>query len=120
MTAALRRDPAGETREYTLTSSPVDAMFRPVTLLVGLEDEADGALRVYLGARYKGIYLRLAADDPAQDDFRRAWDRGGHCWMYPIPDANLLHRAAPGLSAESVETPARQQERGQGEAVEGE
>lgn len=78
--------------EFNLSTSPVDAMFRPVTMVVGVEDDPDGGLRVYLGARYKNIYLLV--DEAAKDSVRRGWGAGGHLWLWPIPPADILHREA--------------------------
>jgi len=79
--------------EYTLLSGPSAVFYpEPVTMLVGLEDEPDGSLRVYLGARYKGIYLRVPAGEESQREFRRAWNSGGHVFMAPVPSADVLHR----------------------------
>lgn len=75
---------------YELNSSPVFALTRSVTLLVGVEDQPDGKVRAYLGARWKRIYLLL--DPEEAEPFRRAWGTGQHVWMAPIPPAELLHR----------------------------
>lgn len=83
---------------YNLSSLPPVGAFigvEPVTLLVGLEDESDGALRVYLGARWKGLYIRVTEPE-AQDQFRRAWGAGRHVWMWPLPDASEIYRAPSG------------------------
>lgn len=80
--------------EYQLsTMPPLGAIFgtEPATLLVGLdEDGPDGALKVYLGARYKRVYI-LVSDEAEKETFRRAWGTGGHVWMTPIPADDLLH-----------------------------
>lgn len=79
-----------EAIDYELNSSPVFAFAGPVTLLVGVEEQPDGRVRAYLGARWKGLYLLL---DPAEaEPFRQAWATGQHVWMRPIPPADLLHR----------------------------
>jgi hypothetical protein len=73
---------------YELSSSPVFAFCREVTLLVGVEEQPDGAVRVYLGHRAKGVYLLV---EPEQaDPFRRAWASGQHVWMAPVPPAERL------------------------------
>lgn len=76
--------------EYELSSSPVFALCRPVTLLVGLEEQSDGKVRAYLGARWRGIYLLL--DDEEAQPFRAAWGSGQHVWMSPVPPPEMLHR----------------------------
>jgi hypothetical protein len=87
----------GEATEvvYTLSSLPPIGSFlgvEPVTLLVGLEDEPDGTLRVYLGHRAKGIYMQVITPQ-AQEHFRRAWGGGfGYVWMWPLPPADALFR----------------------------
>lgn len=79
---------------YELSSSPVFAFLHdPVTIVVGVEEQPDGAWRVYLGHRAKGIYLLLEAAEA--EPFRRAWASGGHVWMAPIPPADLLHSDRP-------------------------
>lgn len=99
-------DAAFESVQYTLSTVPplgslvgVD----PVTLLVGLDENGpDGALKVYLGARYKRVYL-LIAGEAEKEQFRRAWGSGGHVWMWPVPHGDLLHvDPAPGANAPSV------------------
>lgn len=75
---------------YELNSSPVFAFtHHPVTLLVGVEEQPDGKVRAYLGARYEGRYLLLDAEEA--EPFRRAWATGQHVWMAPVPPAELLH-----------------------------
>jgi hypothetical protein len=76
---------------YTLDSSPAFAFGQlSVTLLVGVEEQPDGKWRAYLGARWKGLYLLLDAEEA--EPFRRAWGTGQHVWMAPVPPAELLHR----------------------------
>ncbi len=68
-----------------------------VTLLVGLdEDGPDGALKVYLGARYKRVHL-LVTDEAEKENFRRAWGTGRHVWMWPVPSQDDLYVDALGL-----------------------
>jgi hypothetical protein len=81
--------------EYTLSALPPIGSFigvQPVTLLTGIEDDPSGGLRVYLGARYKGLYM-LVEDAAEKDIFRRAWSSGApHTWMWPLPPAEAIHR----------------------------
>jgi hypothetical protein len=86
---------------YNLSSLPPAGSFfgaEPVTLLVGLGDAPDGALKVYLGARWKGLHL-LVTDPQEQETFRRAWGTGGHVWMWPLPPAEAIHCDAVEVSA---------------------
>ncbi len=84
--------------EYSLSSMPpLTAIFgaSPATLLVGLEDDTDGTLKVYLGARYKRTFVRVT-EPTEQDAFRRAWGSGSaHIWLSPIPPAELLEQDPP-------------------------
>lgn len=71
-----------------LSGSPIDAMFSRAMLVVGCEDDPDedGAVRLYVGARYRNQFLVVAAPDAAEA--RRAWASTfmGHLWA--IPDAD--------------------------------
>jgi hypothetical protein len=85
-------DTAQEQAAYTLSSIP--AFGQDVTMVVGYEPQDDGAVRVYLGARHKGLYL-LVTDPEEQEFFRRGWSsimNGNHCWMWPLPPADAIHR----------------------------
>jgi hypothetical protein len=47
-------------------------------LVVGVEDDAaTGCLRMYVGARYRGIYA-LVEDEDAKDALQRAWHSSRH------------------------------------------
>lgn len=60
------------------------------TLVVGVEDQDDGGLRLYLDARYRGVYV--VVDDPAaQAQARAAWATGGHVTI-PVPPAECIQR----------------------------
>jgi hypothetical protein len=84
---------------YTLSSVP--PLLGPVTLLVGVEEQDDGSVKAYLGARWKGIYLHVHADEA--EDFRRAWGSGApHVWLYPVPPADLLHKDENAASQSST------------------
>lgn len=68
------------------------------TLLVGVEEREDGALKCYLGARWKGIYCIV--DDPEDKaEVRRLWGMGQHV-TFPIPDADELFTDADDEAAE--------------------
>lgn len=68
----------------------VDLMTGRTALVVGVKDDPDGALKVYVGARYRGIYV-LVDDANAQHEIQRAWATGGHV-LVPLPDDSQLHR----------------------------
>jgi hypothetical protein len=60
------------------------------TLLVGVEDQDDGGLRLYLDSRHRGLYV--VVDDPAaQAQARSAWATGGHVTI-PVPHAEYIQR----------------------------
>lgn len=78
---------AANERTYTLSSIPPFA--GDCTLLVGVEEQEDGSVKAYLGARHKGVYLHVHADEA--EGFRRAWrSASGHIWLYPVPPRDLL------------------------------
>lgn len=67
----------------TLTSSPIGALNG--TLMVGCEREPDRTLRLYVEARYRGLFLRLPAGDAA-DEAERLWERASsHLFITPAP-----------------------------------
>lgn len=69
---------------FTITSSPIVALLPDqAALLVGVEREDDGALRLYVGVRYRGIYAVIEPGEDA-DRIEAAWG-GGHLWVTPIP-----------------------------------
>ena len=82
---------------YTLSSVPTFG--EPVTLLVGLEETTQGALKVYLGHRAKGLYL-LVTDAEEQETFRRAWATRQHVWMWPLPPADEIRSDAAEATGE--------------------
>ena len=56
-----------------------------LSLLVGLEDDEDGSLRVYLGRRWTGIHTHVA-DEDAKRELRRVWGQGrGHALVTTPP-----------------------------------
>lgn len=60
------------------------------TLLVGVEDQEDGGLRLYLKHRSLGMYV-VVDDDETKDAVRRAWASGGHITVpTPSPDCVYL------------------------------
>lgn len=46
-------------------------------LIVGLEDDADGSLRVYVDMRSTGIHTHVS-DESAKDQYRRAFGSSRH------------------------------------------
>jgi hypothetical protein len=70
-----------------------DLMTGRTAMVTGLEDEPDGALKVYVGPRWRGVYV-LVDDAEAKDAIRRGWAVGGHL-LIPIPAAKCLWRGEP-------------------------
>lgn len=59
--------------------SLIDLLYPGAILWVGIEDDDDGSLRLYLDARWKNLHTHV--DDPeAIKDLRSAWNGGamGH------------------------------------------
>ena len=56
--------------------------------VTGLEDEPDGALRIYVGPRYKGVYA-IVEDQELQRALWAAWSCGGHV-VIPRPPPECL------------------------------
>src|SRR5687767_14429329 len=85
---------------FEITSSPIAALLPGnATLLVGVERETDGALRLYVGARYRGTYAVIAPGEDT-DRVEAAWNGSmGHLWMTPIPDALFCDKAEQGRAA---------------------
>lgn len=77
---------------FEITSSPI-AAFLGATEVVGAERADDGDLKVYVSARWRGIYVLVPAGERA-DAIEQAW-RGsmcGHLYMRPVPPDDMLHR----------------------------
>lgn len=74
---------------YTLSSLPPLASGM-TTLVVGLEEAEGGGVKVYLGARWKRLYVLVGPEHA--EDFRRAWGLQGHLWVYPVPPAELIRK----------------------------
>lgn len=74
--------------------SVLDLLYPDAALIVGVEDDADGSLRVYLYARWKGIHTHVD-DEAAKDAARRAWNSGGHV-VTRVPRTALCDCPAPG------------------------
>lgn len=62
------------------------------TFVVGVEDQEDGALRVYVGERRLGLYV-LVEDEAPQAEVRRAWATADRLTM-PKPPQDCLHSEA--------------------------
>lgn len=67
-----------------------DILLGKKTLIVGVEEEKNGDLRVYFNARWKGIYAIV----PAKNTdvilrLRRAWDSGQKVFTDPPPPEML-------------------------------
>lgn len=59
-------------------------------LVTGVENDQDGGLRMYVGARYKGIYA-IIEDEDAKEKLRREWGASlmGHL-VVEIPPRDCL------------------------------
>jgi hypothetical protein len=80
---------SAETETFEVTSSPVAALLG-AALLVGVERDDAGDLKVYLGARYRGIYMVVPAGDNA-DGVEGAWNGSrGHMFVRPVPSSDCL------------------------------
>lgn len=78
--------------DFEITSCPIAAL--DGALVVGVERASDGDLKVYLGARYKGIYVAIPPGEHA-DRIERAWNgTGQHLFMRPVPPPEALFRDA--------------------------
>lgn len=65
------------------------------TFVVGVEDNGDGALRVYLGHRAKGLYV-LVEDEDAKAQVQRAWEGcSGHITIAVPPPECIFKDARP-------------------------
>lgn len=60
------------------------------TLLVGIEEQDDGGLRLYLGHRSSGLYA-VVYDRDVQDDARRLWGLGCPVTV-PMPGPDQIFR----------------------------
>jgi hypothetical protein len=70
----------------TITSNPCAAL-GDAALLVGVEREENGDLRLYVGARYRGVYALVEAGETA-DAIVDAWNgTAQHLWLHPAPKA---------------------------------
>jgi hypothetical protein len=73
----------------TLAGSMLGLFTGDTTILVGVEDDPDGGLRCYVGARYRGLYVIV--DDPKEmERVQHAWAGGGHVLM-PVPPAECVY-----------------------------
>lgn len=66
-------------------------LFGTSTLVTGVEPGPGDSLKVYVGARFRGIYFLV--DDPAEKErVERAWsDRSAHV-VIETPPAEILRR----------------------------
>lgn len=81
------------------------------TMVTGVEDMDDGALKVYVGPRYNGIYC-IVDDEEGKAAVRRAWGQGGHVFT-AMPPADALFQDEKPLQAEAeaADTTRNTQER---------
>lgn len=92
---------------YTLSSLPSLGALVGVersALLTGVEDDPTGALRAYLGPRWKWLYI-LIEDEDTKEAFRRAWGGGalGHVWLNPVPPPEAIHHDLEGRAKARAE-----------------
>jgi hypothetical protein len=82
--------PAPRAEGFAITSSPVAAL-TGAALVSGAERADDGDLKVYLGVRYRGVYVLIPPGENA-DAIERTWDSGvhGHLFMQPAPSGDML------------------------------
>lgn len=67
------------------------------TLLVGVEDDPEGGLRLYLGHRAKGAYAVI--DDPEEiARIRQSWGGARGYITVPIPPAECIYVDEDGAS----------------------
>lgn len=59
------------------------------TICTGIEDDPSGALRVYVGPRYKGVYALLTNERDIAV-MRRAWGSMSAHIVIPTPSADSL------------------------------
>lgn len=71
------------------------------TYLVGVEDDPDGGLRCYLGARSKGLYC-VVEDEDAKADVRRAWGGSLGLITIPVPPPKCIFAEADAENQEEV------------------
>lgn len=79
----------------TLSSSPVVALMPGARLLVGVERELDGSLRVYVNMRSTGVHTHVDPGEAA-DQIESAWlGAMSHLWLTDVPADALCDCAAP-------------------------
>ena len=82
----------------------VDLLFGTGVLIVGVEDQPEGWMKVYIGARYKNIYC-VVTNPEDQERVRRAWNSTGMHVTMPKPDPSEIyddkHPYVPGTVEES-------------------
>lgn len=61
-------------------------------MVTGLEDQPDGSLKVYVGARYRGLYF-VTDDAETQKALRVGWAHGGHLLIL-TPPADVIEAEA--------------------------
>lgn len=73
---------------FEITSSPVTALLG-ASLIVGAERSDDHDLKLYVGARYRGLYVVVPAGDQA-DAIESAWRARGHLFLGPAPSSDIV------------------------------
>ena len=65
----------------TVKVGTLPPVFGSVVWVTGIEDRPNGAMRVYVGHRYKGRYFLPEPAD--RETIRRAFHSSQHLWMKP-------------------------------------
>ena len=68
----------------------VDLLFGTGVLIVGVEDQPEGWLKVYIVARYKNIYC-VVKDPEDQERVRRAWGSTAMHLTMPKPEPHQVY-----------------------------
>lgn len=80
---------SAEAETFEITSSPVAGLLG-AALLGGVERDEAGDLKVYLGARYRGIFMVVPSGEHA-DAIEGAWNGStGHLFVRPVPSSDRL------------------------------
>lgn len=74
---------------FEITTSPVAALVN-AALVVGTGRTEDGDLKLYLGARYRNVYVVVPASERADEIERGYHGAGPHVWLKPAPAEHFL------------------------------
>ena len=67
----------------------VDLLIGTGVLITGIEDQPEGWMKVYVGSRYKNIYV-VCTEPEDQERVRRAWGSSAMHLMMPRPPPEAL------------------------------